>query len=428
MLQSKQIYLTHLYYEGIAMKKRLLPFILLLLCLIIPFSSVSVSAATKSCTVTLAKKKKTKKIKGLYVGDKLKIKAKNGKKTAKASSLKYKSSKKSVATVSKKGVVTIKKAGTVTITISTKNKKKKAAIKITAKKRSVSVAKGKEVRDSESSSNDEYSYYNLSTSSVSLKEGTSKSISLLRFPGRTRVSGASWSSSQPSVATISNCVIHGIKEGTAIITAQYNGFRYSCYVDVESSFDEGDAIANLRYTTYDSGKGVALVIKNNYKFDLRLTGTLVYKNAYGSMIQSRTDSLYCFESGKTSVLYFSAPNDSNYDDVPYSDFDITFHAEKSSAESIGVDNISISSDRGSDNITAQIRNESGETAAYIRIYCLFFNENGVLIDEEYHFAKCTNPYSTDYITFSYPHDSNYDTVVPSSYKIYTVEAYRYSWT
>ena len=140
---------------------------------------------------------------------------------------------------------------------------------------------------------------------------------------------------------------------------------------------------------------------------------------------------HCFDPKIDLINDFkiiNEPNDSNYDDVPYSDFDITFHAEKSSAESIGVDNISISSDRGSDNITTQIRNESGETAAYIRIYCLFFNENGVLIDEEYHFAKCTNPYSTDYISFSYPHDSNYDTVVPSSYKIYTVEAYRYSWT
>ena len=117
------------------MRKRLVLFLLLLICLILPVGSISVSAAKRNFPVTLSKKKKTVSYSGLFVGDKITLKVKNGKKNVKASALTFKSSKKSVATVSKKGVVKIKKTGSATIMIKTKNGKKKVAVKVTAIKK-----------------------------------------------------------------------------------------------------------------------------------------------------------------------------------------------------------------------------------------------------------------------------------------------------
>ena len=84
------------------MRKRLVLFLLLLICLILPVGSISVSAAKRNFPVTLSKKKKTVSYSGLFVGDKITLKVKNGKKNVKASALTFKSSKKSVATVSKR--------------------------------------------------------------------------------------------------------------------------------------------------------------------------------------------------------------------------------------------------------------------------------------------------------------------------------------
>ena len=117
------------------MKKRLFLFLMLVICLILPVGSISVCAAKRDFPVTLAKKKKTVSYSGLFVGDKITLKVKNGKKKVKASALTFKSSKESVAAVSKKGVVKIKKTGSATITIRTKNGKKKAAVKVTAIKK-----------------------------------------------------------------------------------------------------------------------------------------------------------------------------------------------------------------------------------------------------------------------------------------------------
>ena len=117
------------------MKKRLFLFLMLVICLILPVGSISVCAAKRDFPVTLAKKKKTVSYSGLFVGDKITLKVKNGKKKVKASALTFKSSKESVAAVSKKGVVKIKKTGSATITIKTKNGKKKAAVKVTAIKK-----------------------------------------------------------------------------------------------------------------------------------------------------------------------------------------------------------------------------------------------------------------------------------------------------
>ena len=117
------------------MKKRIILFPILLICFLLASVPAPVSAMKVDFPVLLAKKKKTIYYKGLVVGDRISLKVTKGKKKMKASDLKFKSSKKSIATVSKKGLVRIKKPGRVTITVTTKNKKRKTLIRISSAKK-----------------------------------------------------------------------------------------------------------------------------------------------------------------------------------------------------------------------------------------------------------------------------------------------------
>ena len=105
------------------------------------------SGTVKPKKVTITKGKSAT----LYMGNKLTLKAKLSPSGA-TTTLKWSSSKKSVATVSSKGVVTPKKAGTTVITVKTSNGKKASitvkvvdASKVTLKKGSKTLKKGQKL-------------------------------------------------------------------------------------------------------------------------------------------------------------------------------------------------------------------------------------------------------------------------------------------
>lgn len=88
-------------------------------------------AKAKTKKIVMNKKKVT-----LRVGKTFKLKVKKVKPAKASKAVTYKSSKKKVATVSKKGVIKAKKVGTAKITVtSKKNKKAKATVKVTVKKK-----------------------------------------------------------------------------------------------------------------------------------------------------------------------------------------------------------------------------------------------------------------------------------------------------
>ncbi len=102
-------------------KKRKIVSILILLLMTMLLASTANAASKK---IKLNKKKAT-----IYVNSTLQLKLKK----AKASKVKWSSSKKAVATVSKKGKVVAKKAGKTTITAKYKGKKYKCKITVKAK-------------------------------------------------------------------------------------------------------------------------------------------------------------------------------------------------------------------------------------------------------------------------------------------------------
>lgn len=122
----------------------------------------------------------------------------------------FKSSNTSVATVNSNGIVTALTTGTVTITASTSTKS--ATCKITVK----------------------------SGSSVNLSHKTASVDRFMTIMLRSTTSGVTWSSSDPSVASVYNessyGLVKGEKAGTAVITVSTSTGAATCLVTVESSY------------------------------------------------------------------------------------------------------------------------------------------------------------------------------------------------
>lgn len=155
-----------------------------------------------------AKPKLSKSKATVYVGDKVTIKLNNVK-----SGVKWKTSKKSVATIKANGTsvtITGKKAGKATITATYKKKKYKCTVTVKAKPVS------------------------LSSKKKTIEVGSSFNLSL-----KNAGSGAKWSTSNKKVAKIKKVsatkyTITGKKKGTAKITVKYKKKKYTCTVTVKN--------------------------------------------------------------------------------------------------------------------------------------------------------------------------------------------------
>ena len=170
--------------------------------------------------VEAASKKSVQSVKLNYTeytlkkGKKLKLKATILPKNAKSKTITWKSSKKSVATVSSKGVVKAVKKGTTTITATVKGTKKKAKCKITV---------GTPVKK-----------VTLNQKNITMIEGESATLKATVTPKTASNKKLKWTSSDSTVVSVTNGKLVALKEGKAVITAQAkDGSKKKTTVTVE---------------------------------------------------------------------------------------------------------------------------------------------------------------------------------------------------
>lgn len=183
----------------------------------------------------------------------------------------------------------------------------------------------------------------------------------------------------------------------------------------------------ISYTAYDTGNGIILILKNKKNYIQNVDVKIVFYNKQKKMIGTSSESNYAFEGKKECALKFNAPHDGDYNDLKYNTFKVNINAEKEKNVISKVSKISVSSDMGNENVTAKIKNKSKEKLFSVQVAIIWYNENGKAIGYDYTQANCEKPGSTDYITFDFPYDSNYETIYPDSYKIFVNDAYSYTW-
>ena len=233
-----------------------------------------------------------------------------------------------------------------------------------------------------------------------------------------------WSSNNKAVATVtSKGKVTAKSEGIATIKAKVGKKTYKCKVTAKYKFNHAETIKNISYTYSKIRQGVIVVFKNNNPFNIDFTAKMVFFDSKGNMLRASSEEIYCLErNGGESVQFFYGPEDDNYNYVDYDHIKIFLSAEKSRYISYA-SQISINSNLGSNNVTAEITNNSNKQLQFINISIAYYDASDNIIGYDYTYADCKAPKSVDYITFDLPHDDNYNTVIPSRYKIYVNHAY-----
>ena len=263
----------------------------------------------------------------------------------------------------------------------------------------------------------------LSKSSLTLDVGKSAT---LKVNGTKRK--VKWSSLNKNVATVtSKGKIIAKKSGIAIINAKVGKKVLQCKVTVNDVFNSNDAKNNISVDLTDTGSGVLAILKNNNKFHVSVEAKIVYYSN-GVMIDTSSDENYAFESGRECSMYFLAPHDSSYNNVPYDDYKIFLSVEKPENLICGSEGIKVETNYGADNISATVENNSGKNLSYFQVAIVYFNSSGKVIGYDYvNNLKCSNDGDVDFITFSFPYNDDYETIYPDSYKVYVNNAYTYTW-
>ena len=155
----------------------------------------------------------------------------------------WSSSDNSIATVNN-GTITGVKAGTVNITAKTSNGKT-ATTKVTVSKEAINVTS-----------------ITLNETNLTLGAGSTSTLKVTYSPSNATNQSVTWSSSNTSVATVSNAgVVKGIKGGKATIIAKTsNGVTATCNVEVTKS---NDVIKIYARTSSYSGNQISATISAN---------------------------------------------------------------------------------------------------------------------------------------------------------------------
>ena len=210
----------------------------------------------------------------LYEGESLSLTATITPSNATNKNVTWKSSNTSVATVVD-GVVTAVKAGTATITATTEDGGKMATCNITVNAKVASIS--------------------LDKTEVSLTEGDTTTLTASISPSNAVNKNVTWSSSNPTVATVSNGKVTALKAGTATITVttEDGGKMATCTVTVK---------AKVYPVTRVSLNKSSITLKDGETFTL--VATITPSNATNKKVQwySMDPSIATVSNGKVTAI------------------------------------------------------------------------------------------------------------------------------
>jgi hypothetical protein len=133
----------------------------------------------------------------------------------------------------------------------------------------------------------------------------------------------------------------------------------------------------------------------------------------GKMVDTAKDYCYGVESGRECALFFYKPDASNYDN-----YKIALQVKEVTGTKCQANKISIDSNMSVDNLSVQVTNNSNVNLPIIIIAVVFYDSAGNAISYDYTSAECSAAGSIDYLSFDFPHDENYDTITPNTYKLF----------
>ncbi|MFL0268932.1 cell wall-binding repeat-containing protein [Candidatus Clostridium radicumherbarum] len=152
----------------------------------------------------------------LKIGDSLALQAAVNPSDASDKNVTWTSSDSTVASVDNTGKVTALKEGTAAITVSTEDGSYSAVCQVYINQHVTGIS--------------------LNKTSVLLKPNSQETLSTIVQPSYAANKNITWSSSNPTVASVSNGIVNALKPGTAVVTAtsEDGGYTAACTVNVDN--------------------------------------------------------------------------------------------------------------------------------------------------------------------------------------------------
>ncbi len=167
----------------------------------------------------------------------------------------------------------------------------------------------------------------------------------------------------------------------------------------------------------DTDYGAVAIIRNHSNRNLRITAKFLYYRG-PTLVANRSKDCYCLQGGGQCALQ------GWIHDVDYSSYKVQVTYEDASESIISnASQISASSNFGDQNVQVTVRN-NGTSAEHTQIAVVFYRK-GRIVGYDYGYAEVDHPGATDYLEFHFPHSRDYETITPTSYRVFVNESYRY---
>lgn len=246
----------------------------------------------------------------------------------------------------------------------------------------------------------------LNTTDITITENITKKLKVFGTKAKVK-----WTSNNKKIATVStDGAVKGIKKGTTYINAKVGKKTLKCKVTVK---EKEIPLSNqkISYELKDTGKGIVAIMTNNNTKPVRIDAKMVFFKA-GKMVGTSSDNCSYLAPNQTTVAHFYS-----YDvKREYDDYKLNVSVAEPFRE--GTNKIKIVSDKTDNNVTAEVTNNSGRQLDFIHLAIIYYDQDENAIGFENRYAHCNDIDSTDYVTFNFPYDENYNTIIPDSYKIY----------
>lgn len=248
----------------------------------------------------------------------------------------------------------------------------------------------------------------LNTSNITITQGLTKKLHVLGTKAKIK-----WTSGNKKIATVtSNGTVKGVQSGNTYVEARVGTTNLRCRVTVKAK-ELPVTDKKISYELKDTGDGVIGFFTNNNSKPVTITSKLVFLKS-NKMVDTSSGYTWYLEPKKTTIVHFY-PFDKEYDD-----YKLSFNVSQPYIK--GTNKLKIVGHKADDNVTAEVTNISGKQLSIVSLGIVFYDENDNAIDYGFNFAECKDIGSTDYVTFNFPYDKEFNTIIPERYEIYILDA------
>lgn len=194
-----------------------------------------------------------------------------------------------------------------------------------------------------------------------------------------------WSSSDYSVAKVSNGKVTGKKPGKAIITAKVAGKTLKCTIKVKYNADVAEK--KIQMKKQELNEGLLLCYTNRNAYPVSIVTNVQYRDSKKTVLSETEEHNFCLEPGRKTWMYFPKPVDDSYNYMKYQDYKINMVSGASKYKGYTKD---ITQWCQPDKITMDMTayNYSGKTLTAAKISCLLYNNKNQIIGYVSYYPSC----------------------------------------